>query len=309
MRCCCFAAIGAWMLGGTLGCSSLRSESDTCQTPGVGCSSSGVTGPDGGGGGPDWSCLGLQPGPIGGPDTVTYQAPVVYAGTQQPVQSLTVCVCYAADLPDSTTFMWQGTLLANPCNQPLTCFNAVTAGDAGQAIDVPITFPGGSVLSQTGAQIVLAFLTPVTVPSLATAPGLLAFNDYVTTNLVGRPALQLNTASYAQSIAALFPDAGTLDLTLGVVLVHIYDCAGNPAAGVKATGFSTTGPSGIPFTIQPTGPTPLNLLTSSNGEYGFVNVPPGPYHIDAVREDGTKVGSADLNYVRGRWGTGVEIRH
>lgn len=262
---------------GVVGCESLRSATDDAYSVGlVGTGSAsdggGTGGRDGGSnegdggtggsiaydGGNDWSCLGQ---PIAAPMTypmVTYTANVQDWVTGGPLgPDLTICVCNPSDSPTDSGL---------PCSNPLGPTKCTYPNMTNPTTNIPITLPG-----QTNFYI--AFLTDSTVPDA------LYFNPTPMHTLVeSQPPIRLITVDVVESIATSFNI--TLNPTLAIVQLRVFDCNGQLAAGIYC--MITPSSSGfIPYVYRMGSPTPLFASTDDSGQFGFVNVSPHDVSVAA----------------------------
>jgi hypothetical protein len=269
--------IGAGGVALTFGCTALRSATDTYGTTQGNLST--------------WSCLGQPTLQAATVPPVRYRTDVVDWVTGGPPSGLEVCVCAQVDIaqpqPDAGVVA---------CDMPLGdagCFNPPILSNV--AIDLP-----------PRSDIYMAFLAQKTVPDS------LYFNRPPTSDLDGRPPIRLITFATAQSLAESF--GLMLDPTLGLVVMRVFDCNGNPAPGVRFT--IEPAPSNlIPFAYSNDAPSPLLKSTDITGQFGFGNAIPGSAKASAFLTNGTDndltddtpIGSVTFT-VRAGWATLVDFR-
>jgi hypothetical protein len=185
-------------------------------------------------------------------------------------------------------------------------------------VNVDIELPGTNAY-------VIEFFDPSAPPTNPTVPDVLFFNRVPTNNLVGAPAIRLIPFQVAQTIANNFQF--TLDPTLGIVLLRVFNCLKAPASGVFFT--ITPAPEGIiPFTYSNGNPTNQALTTDETGQFGFANASPVTTRATAYLAksaltnnqllqitagkmpppaDAVKIGDVDF-IARATWATLVDLR-
>jgi len=215
---------------------------------------------------PTWGCLNSTPPALPAQDdsrTLRIEAKLVELFTNAPVVGMDLRLCRGLDVL---------------CQSPL---GKTATNDAGvYGFDVPFAFrgfvdgtpPDGSTLMPIISPFMrpptqehrLADDTPYSVPSQATLESLLA--------IIGRQVA---------------PSSGHV---FGLAL----DCAGKPAVGVVLTSRNTTAESVGYYLDDSRLPNTTQGATSSQGEVGYVNLPPGPVTFTYAKVDGTPIGTATV---------------
>jgi hypothetical protein len=300
MRSLVWIGVGAGTALSVLGCDQPLSGSDTCATV-TGCASAALTDPD-----PIWGCVDQTPSNVvqGDGGIVYTTSAVTLNGTldNSALNGLTATVCSAGDIP---------TLAQDPtgqlaCNMPLVPkFQPPSPSN----MEIPLVVPSPI---QQGFNFFVAFQnTGVVLPTA------IWFNRIPTKSLTATIPIIIIDFVHAAGLAQGLHES--LDPTLGLVLLHIYDCTGTPAAGVAATincnGDGGPLPStffayaihhGIPLNVT-AGGGPLTSDTS--GDFGFANVPPGgcTANLYVPSLNNKDIGNAYF-VVRPSWDTGVDFR-
>jgi hypothetical protein len=101
-----------------------------------------------------------------------------------------------------------------------------------------------------------------------------------------------------QATVALTASFGIpVDLTLGIVIIYMFNCEGVPAQGLRLS----SDREGEPWYTVSGFPTFAAQATSAQGLGGFVNVSPGISVVQVERGDGTPLATPQAVLVRSGW--------
>jgi hypothetical protein len=251
-----------------------------------------------------WRCVGADPTAApagdGGPNYYA-NAAVTIAGTPNDtaLSGLQATVCSALNIPLPSTTDPHGLV---PCTAPLVPTFALTDPNR---IVVPIPPP-------PAPNLFIAFENQDPTKAL---PGALWFNRVPDATLVSKTPILVVDLPHAQTVAANL--GVTLDPTLGLVLLNVFDCDGNPAAGVTARlDCGNPAASNVPFTIQDGIPNDVPTVqggpqtTDGSGLFGFGNVMPFiacSAFLSVPALNNLDLGRATL-IARPSWATGLDFR-
>lgn len=201
--------------------------------------------------------------------------PVVDWATHAPIAGLTVSACPVADIPNDQMVT---------CAAPAS--TAITDGSPEVTIQLPTSCGYRAVIDQFGTY----------------APFDWYFSPPPQGALTDALPVSMATAD------VLFPQLGGLNVAVDVAeafaILRVFDCDGSPVAGVS---FTVTGrDDATPFTVQ-AGNMTTATTTDASGQFGFVNLTPGPVTVQAEM-GGAKLGDPVTFAVRSGWGTLVDVR-
>lgn len=179
---------------------------------------------------------------------------------------------------DTVTQKPQVGLTARVCRRlDVACTESLT--------DIETTDAGGYVSLNVSA----GFEGYVRFEGEAIAPTLYFFDPPVRSNL----ADVVVSVSSPQTLAGLAALTGaTLEASLGIVLVTVYDCAGAPAEGVTISAGSVTS-SAKSFYVRNGLPAATATATDESGYGGIVNAPPGTATFSSSFDQGA-IGSVTV---------------
>jgi hypothetical protein len=153
----------------------------------------------------------------------------------------------------------------------------------------------------------IALLTPTT------APDMLFFNHPLTSDRKDQPSIPLVTPQRALGLAQNLNVV--LDPALSVVLLRVYDCLGNPAAGINVTldQGGQKSPNLHAFTFQNGLPVLSALVgtTDATGQFGFANALPieSAAHAYLTGADGQQIEIGEASFLLNPgWGTIVDLQ-
>jgi hypothetical protein len=232
----------------------------------------------------------------------TTAAVTIQGVDQSELDGLSVEVCSSGDIPSPA----QDPTGQLPCNTPL-----VKEFQPQSPLDMVVPLPVPSTVPHNYNFFIAFQNTGVVLPTA------IWFDHIPTKNVTsGIPIIAIDFA-HAAALAAGLNES--LDPTLGLVLLNVYDCTGTPAEGVTAT-INCNGDGGplpsnfgayaIHHGIPVNNPGPGQTLTSDlSGEFGFANVPPGicTASLYVPSHNNKFIGGASF-YVRPSWNTGLDFR-
>jgi hypothetical protein len=201
-------------------------------------------------GSPDWSCVGHVVWP-GGIASATMLAHVQDWITSQPVSGAEVSICGFFD-PN--------------CNSPYAGAQTDGSGNASLPLQVGL---GPDAYAQINS--------PTIVPTLywwgyqASEPRASLAHPWVLTF----------TPAELQAIVASSGEPSWDSSSLGWVAAQVLDCSGGAASGVSVT-IDVKGPTEVPYYLVNQAPSFTATQTSTNGEWGMSNVPPGIVNLTAT---------------------------
>lgn len=213
---------------------------------------------------PIWGCVGKVSWPAEDPTrTIVDRGQFLRIFSEAPIPGLVLRACRGIDAT---------------CASPIR--ETITDAEGYYSLTLPFAFRGYLETRPTPAQEVLAMLLPVVTPAV----------------------MDLTDASRADSVhASSAIDLGSLLDIIGRKLNpdegHIFglavDCQGRPVQGVTLEATPTAADSIAYYVDDNRLPNLTQKFTSSRGELGFVNLPPGPVtlHYSAA---GRRVGSTTV---------------
>jgi hypothetical protein len=261
----------------TFGCSDMDPGTDTWQLL-----NGGGNGDDGTGS--NWSCL-EDPATAEKPEAnpnrmITYELPIEDWVDRSPIPGLNILKCATID---------------GACNMPLAAPITPPDSRTDQVVSVPLEEGFAGFLKFVSADGVT--LLPDGTPDVTNAyvPEAYYFGDTVFANRSVQPNIQVLRTPVLLQVAQNINIA--LDFASAIIVLRVFDCDGEPAAGARFTlnkpGEPYTFQSGLPQT--PDDSTDF-IPTDAQGQAGFANVAPGFVFADAyVASTGAKINRSTVS--------------
>jgi hypothetical protein len=221
-----------------------------------------------------WACLSSTEEPVVRPvysqtvARVVYSIQVVDLSTGQIYPDAQVRACGVADIN---------------CENPVT--ETLTVDSEGW-VDMPLFRDFSGFLEVTSSKAV---------------PYLFYLTEPLAQSTVEFPLAVISLASLAPLVQLIGvpAEAGT-----GVIAVRSFDCAGNPASGVRLS----TDNAGVRWYFVDGLPTGTSSATAGDGLSGLVNVPPGLAVVDFQAPGGVSIRGPQSLVVRANWLSAAYVR-